>query len=155
MAPIMICSSSPLPAKRLVCALGLCLALLVTGCESPGWARSLNAAFTGTRERPTAKEEEAHRREYLSTHSRRSMHWLLGNCVETGMSHNEVSRILGEEGIREAKDNWVKTKGGTYQLGDEVYGYGPNSDGETVYLVFRDNQLVSFEGGEFRRKAAQ
>ena len=62
--------------------------LMLAGCESPEWTRSLNDSFAAT-DQPSAKSEEQHRQEYVATHSHESMHWLLSHCVEMGMSYRE------------------------------------------------------------------
>src|SRR5262245_32309762 len=123
------------------CLAILIVALAAVGCESPAWVRSLNNAFALRPSEPGVQEREEHRREYLATHSRKSMRWLLAHCVNVGMSYKEVCRALGEEGAREEQDNWIKNRGGPYQVGDDVYAFGPDNEGQSVYLVFRDDQL--------------
>lgn len=80
------------------------------------------------------------------------MSWLLAHCVAPGMSYKEVCRALGEEGSPEANDRWIKTRGTTYQVGDDTYCFGPDSEGQSVYLVFREDKLIGFDPEAFRRK---
>ncbi|MGQ0637214.1 MAG: hypothetical protein ACT4QC_21610 [Planctomycetaceae bacterium] len=135
---------------RLALVLGMAA---FAGCESPAWVRSLNDAFTMRRAENALAQQESHRREYVASHSRQSMRWLLGHCVNTGMPYKEVCRALGEDGARESHDTWIKTRGGPYQVGDEVYAFGPDNEGQSVYLVFRDDQLIGFDPDEFRKEA--
>jgi hypothetical protein len=126
------------------------LALLTfAGCESPEWTRSLNDSFSAA-EKTGPKTEEEHRREYVATHSHESMRWLLSHRVQTGMSYNQVRHVLGEDGTLETGDRKLMTGGGNYRVGDEMYAFGPDSKGKTVYLAFRENRLVNFEPSEFK-----
>lgn len=123
--------------------------LTIAGCESPEWTRSLNDSFSAT-EKPTPKAEEQHRQEYVATHSHESMRWLLSHCVEMGMSYRKVCHIMGEDGTLETGDRKLMTGGGNYRVGDEMYAFGPDSEGKTVYLAFREDRLVNFERSEFK-----
>ncbi len=125
------------------------LTLALAGCESAEWTRTLNESFNGTA--PSGpRNEEDHRREYIATHSRKSMRWLLGHCVKTGMSYAEVCRVMGEEGERETKDRWLKTTGMNVRVDDEVYAFGPDSDGRILYLFFREDRLINFDPSDFK-----
>jgi hypothetical protein len=124
-------------------------AMALTGCESPSWTHSLNESFNAKEEgRPRTEEE--HRKEYIATHSRKSMRWLLAHRVNTGMSYQNVCHVLGEDGKREERDRWLKTGGVNIRIDDEVYSFGPDSDGRILYLFFRDDRLINFEPEEFR-----
>jgi hypothetical protein len=141
-----------LPLRRWPAAPVIALAAaLCAGCETPAWVRSLNEAFAARRPDASFEAQETHRHDYLATHSRQSMRWLLGHCVDAGMSYKEVCRALGEEGARETQDTWIKTRGGPYQVGDDVYAFGPDNEGQSVYLVFREDQLIGFDPEEFRK----
>lgn len=130
---------------------GMLLALAVSaGCESPDWTRSLNDSFAQHHERPSAKSEEAHRREYQATKSHESMRWLLAHCIHTGMSYNQVCQVMGEDGNLETQDRQLKSGGGNYRIDDEMYGFGPDDKGKTVYLAFRENRLINFDAEQFR-----
>ena len=127
----------------------LLVSLLPIGCESlhdagvPG-----TEAFIDSGSR--AAEEEAHRRMYQEQRSPAAMQWLLAHRVHSGMSVADVGGIFGEEGVREYNDLSIKTNGGHYRTGDQIYRWGPDSSGQTVYLVFRDGNLVNFDPNEFR-----
>ncbi|HEY2253866.1 MAG TPA: hypothetical protein VGH74_22480 [Planctomycetaceae bacterium] len=129
---------------------GWIAAIAMAGCESPEWTRSLNDSFFAATDHPSAKTEESHRQEYVATHSHESMRWLLSNCVEMGMSYKKVCHIMGEEGTPVAGDNRVLSGGGNYRLGDEVYAFGPDTKGKTVYLAFREDRLVNYDRSEFK-----
>jgi len=147
MAPIMLTGF-----RKVVPGL-LFVAVFCAGCESASWMRSLHSSFAQQTEQER-RNEEAHRKRYRETHDRKSLHWLLSHRVETGMSYKDVCKIVGEDGTREARDNWLKSKGATYQLGDDIYAFGPDSEGQTVYLAFREDMLVNYDPLDFRSSAA-
>jgi len=125
-------------------------AIVLAGCESPAWTKSLNESF-GVREDDSGpRTEEEHRREYVKTHSRKSMRWLLSHSVKAGMTYEQVCHVLGEDGERETKDRWLKTGGINVRVDDEVYSFGPDSDGRILYLFFRDDRLINFDASEFK-----
>jgi hypothetical protein len=124
-------------------------AMLISGCESPSWTHSLNESFHAQEEgRPRTEEE--HRREYIATHNRKSMRWLLAHCVNPGMSYQKVCHVLGEDGKHEERDRWLKTGGVNIRIDDEVYSFGPDSDGRMLYLFFRDDRLINFNPEDFQ-----
>lgn len=141
-----LCSHRQVPS--FLAGVGLFLVGLLSGCETSGWAHKLERAFS-SRPQSTSAEEERYRRMYLGNHDRQALYWLLRHRIHSGMPYGDVCRILGEEGVRESRDNWIKTNGGNYQLGDDAYAFGPDSDGQTLYLVFRDDKLVNFDPTEF------
>jgi len=123
---------------------------VAVGCESPDWTRSLNDSYA-QQERPSSKSEEQHRQDYQATKSHEALRWLLANCVRTGMSYNQVCQVLGvEDGTLETHDRQLKSGGGNYRVDDEMYGFGPDTKGKTVYLAFRENRLVNFDADQFR-----
>jgi hypothetical protein len=124
------------------------LLLGLAGCESPDWARSMRDQLGAPPE--TRKELiEQYRQDYAATHNRRAMRWLLGHCVESGMTYPEVCKVFGEDGDLETHDRQFKSNGGNYQVGDEMYAW-KDDQGRVVYLAFRDSRLVNFEQSEFR-----
>ncbi|HTI50818.1 MAG TPA: hypothetical protein VL475_07700 [Planctomycetaceae bacterium] len=130
---------------------GILLATTLSGCETPGWAQRLDDAFSASpRDKGHARdEEERQRKKYAGSRDREALHWLLRHRVDSGMSYHEVCRTLGEDGVRESRDNWIKNNGGNYQVGDDVYAFGPDNKGQTLYLVFREDKLVNFDPKEF------
>ena len=134
-----------------ILAAGL-IALADIGCESPSWTHSLNESFNAKDGDPASgpRTEEEHRREYVETHSRKSMRWLLGHRIRPGMSYNEVCHVLGEEGERETKDRALKTTTTNVRIDDEVYSFGPDSEGRSLYLFFRDERLINFDPADFQ-----
>lgn len=129
--------------------IGACVvSLAFAGCESPSWTHSLNESFHA-RSADGPRTEEDHRREYVATHSRKSLRWLLSHCVNTGMSYAEVCHALGEEGEVRKKDPAMKT-GVNVRIDDEVYEFGPDSEGRVLVLFFREDRLINFDPSDFR-----
>jgi len=141
-----------LTATRLLLP-GLLFLVMFAGCESASWVRSLNDAFSRQAEQDR-RSEEVFRKRYRETHDRKALHWLLSHRIESGMSYGDVCKIIGEDGTREGRDTWLKAKGGAFQLGDEVYAFGPDSEGQTVYLAFREDRLYNFDSLAFQSSAA-
>lgn len=129
-----------------VCA-GLA-ALVLAGCESPSWTHTLNESFAAKDEGGPRTEEE-HRHDYIANHSRKSLRWLLAHRVKPGMSYEQVCHVLGEDGTREERDRWLKTKGINIRIDDDVYSFGPDSDGRNLYLFFREDRLINFDPTDF------
>lgn len=135
-------------ALRLVLALLAVTATSACGCSSisnsgtGGFASLLNSE---SRQR----EEERHRSRYQEERSPADLNWLMRNCVESGMTPSEINGVLGEHGQRVYDDDWIKNRGGHYHAGDDTWKWGPDREGNSVYLVFRGNKLVNFDPNEF------
>lgn len=133
-------------SRRLLAVLGLGAASIV-GCSVlhqagvPGLEQYVKDPHA-----PRVAEE---REKYQVHHDGQSLNWLLAHRVHTGQSVAEVSGILGEEGERYWNDTALKN-GGAYLQTDEGYRWGPDSNGRSVILFFRDGKLVNFNPDEFR-----
>lgn len=127
----------------------LCGVILTVGCESPGWVRSLKESFSMSGD-AEYRLEEKHRREYQANHDKSSLRWLLAHRIDTGMSYGEVCQVLGEDGEQEHVDRWLKTKGSTYRLDDVIYRFGPDNEGHSYYLGFREDKLINYDREHFR-----
>ena len=79
-----------------------------------------------------------------------SLRWLLGNRIASGMSLFEVAEVLGSKGERVWNDHQFKVGAGRYQETDETYKWGPDSSGSSVYLVFREGNLVNYDPKQYR-----
>lgn len=125
------------------------MAAVLSGCEAlhdagvPGMSPFIDFESR-------VQEEEHYRMLYRTERSPKAMRWLMANRLQSGMERAEVDRIFGESGEREYGDRWLKTNGGHYRSGDTVYKWGPDSEGTTVYLVFRDGVLVNYDPDEYR-----
>lgn len=129
--------------------LGLGLTLGQVGCETAGWNGRLLEAFAGSSNHD-AELEERHRSAYVQHRTRSDLYWLLGHRIETGMTVAEVAVVLGERGEKEPRGQWVRQ--GDFRIDDEIYRYGPDSEGQSVYLVYREGRLVNHNREDFTRK---
>jgi hypothetical protein len=100
------------------------------------------------------RDEVEYRDRYLTTKDPAALRWLLEHRIHSGMSVADVNLVLGEDGERQYNDQWIKTKGGYYRTGDEVYHWGPDNEGRGLYLVFRDEQLVNFDPEDYSNAVA-
>lgn len=103
-----------------------------------------------TREKSTIREEDTQRLRFREERDPAAMRWLLANRVRTSMTVEDVEQVFGEPGIREVGDRWIKKSNGLYHEGDVIYKWGPDSEGHTIYLAFRDGHLVNFEAEEYK-----
>lgn len=132
---------------RLVC--GAVIIGSLAGCEAPSWSHKLNESFqAASSEESGPRTAEAHRREYASTRSRRSLHWLLAHEIQPGMTYRAVCNVIGEEGERELGDQSLKKTSAHIRIDDETYGW-PDSEGHVLCLFFRDNRLINFDPRDF------
>ena len=118
---------------------------LLEGCEG---LHEMNIAKWGDTQ-DGHKQEEVHRKQYQADRDPAALRWLLAHRIHTSMRVEEVNNVLGEEGAREYNDNWLTTKGGQYRTDDKVYKWGPDANGRSVYLVFRDGRLTNFDPSEY------
>ena len=95
------------------------------------------------------REEEQQRQQYVTTQDPQAFRWLLANRIDTGMTRGEVERVLAQEGGREWNDRKFKTHGGHYRSSDVIYRFGPDSEGWSIYLGFRDGKLINYDPREF------
>jgi hypothetical protein len=98
---------------------------------------------------PTHQDEARNRTEYQTTHSRKALRWLIANKLDAGMSLEDVSHIIGQDGELEQNSGWLKRKHGAYRVDDKAYRFGPDDKGESVYLFFREGKLVNFDPKQF------
>ncbi len=124
------------------------LALVVSGCAGIDFHDPLNLVpDTVSSGSPEAKKQ---RREFQLDRTPAAFTWLMANLVENGMTVSEVSEALGETGERYFEDREMKTHGGQYQDTDVGYKWGPDTNGRSVVLFFRDDKLVNFDPDDFR-----
>jgi hypothetical protein len=146
------------PLAAAVVTAGMFAACVTAGCESPEAARVLGQAGPAQVQRdrsprggrtPNA-EEERHRGAYQTTRDPRALRWLLSRRIENGMTREEVDRVIGEAGETEMAGAGFKRENKGIFADDMLVRYGPDADGSTIYLVFRENRLVQFEPREYR-----
>ncbi len=121
-------------------ALILVLTVQLMGCSV------MDSLINLTQQKETLfAEAEKQREEFLIERTEESIKWLLSNLAKNGMSKGDIDRIIGEQGERVFDDTDILSGDGLYRSDDLVYSWGPDKQGHSYMLVFRDNKLINFE----------
>jgi hypothetical protein len=110
--------------------------------------RVVNAVWPN-RQGATDAETGSHRSRFQIDRDPESLNWLLAREVHNGMSV-AVNEVLGESGEEVEHAGEMKRGGGQYQQTDVGYKWGPDTNGRSVVLFFREGKLVNFDPEEFR-----
>ena len=123
----------------------------IIGCTSlnEGAIRKMLAPDPET----TQADEAKNRERFQQTQDPDALRWLLGNCIENGMTRAQIEAVIGQSGRYEPNDRTIKSGNEAYLTSDKVYAFGPDSESHIYYLVLRDNRLVGFDPKEFREAA--
>lgn len=122
---------------------------LSSGCETmPDW-NSNSAMSDMHRTEKKVDKAEAYRTRYLTKRDSKALDWILKNRLYSGMSRATVAKEFGEDGQYQESSKWLKATGGTFRTTDEAYKWGPDENGRSVYLIFRDDVLVNFDPKDF------
>lgn len=78
-----------------------------------------------------------------------AFNWLLNHRVRTGMTLSEVSEALGDSGEEFSGSQDLKKGASEYQATDVAYRWGPDAQGRSVILFFRDGRLIQFNPNDF------
>ncbi len=134
-------------ASWMVCSIAIFT--LSSGCETvPEW--DSNTAMTGMhRTEKKADQAEAYRMRYLTKRDSKALDWILKNRLYSGMSRTSVAKEFGEDGEFQEASKWIKATGGTFRTSDDAYKWGPDENGRSVYLVFREGNLVNYDPKDF------
>ncbi len=124
----------------------LCGALLLTGCGTAG----LNG-FLADLGRPkiSATELQSRRAKFSQERDPAAFRWLLTHTLENGMSVQEVDHALGDSGERIYDDLKLKTQNEGFHQTDVAYKWGPDSEGRSVVLFFREGRLIQYSPEKF------
>lgn len=128
----------------------LASALCVSSLGCSGFQNTDAAGFaTLFKSESAEKAEEDRRAAFQKSRASKDLYWLLANHVQSGMTPREVGQVIGEQGRIVYNDGHFKTRGGHYQSGDRTWKWGPDRDGNSVFLVFREGGLVNFDPAQF------
>jgi len=128
-------------------ASSLLISGLILGCGLHERTPLLSMFPFGKSPNLESKEIES-RQKFLVERDPESLRWLLTHRIHNEMSATEVAAILGESGERQFDDSTFKTNGGYYQTTDVGYQWGPDSNGRSIVLFFRDGKLIQFDPNE-------
>lgn len=116
------------------------LVLAAAGCETTLPERLPGIAQLRPTEDELQKEEEC-RVKFQTDRDPESLDWLMDHCLNAGVSVEDVNALFGTEGERLENDRWVKAKS-RYREDDETWQWGPDNQGRSIYLVFREGRLI-------------
>lgn len=124
----------------------------VSGCESFGEIK-LPGMTTSAELNQEKKLAQEHREQFQINGSPEAIRWLKANRIQTGMSLQTVEQVIGNPGERVYDDDRYKARDDRYHIGDETYKWGPDSNGNSHLLVFRNNRIVNYNPKEFQAEA--
>lgn len=128
---------------RMTAALGGLLVVSLLGCST----LPILAELTPKPE-PTKQEVAEHRQKFLIDGDPDAFRWLTANQLENGMTVDEVGAVYGDPGEMLEQDGQYKNKGGLYQTTDQGYRWGPDREGKSITLFFREGRLIYFDPKE-------
>jgi hypothetical protein len=96
-----------------------------------------------------SRTADKQRERYRGTQEAAAFRWLLAKRIHTGMTLAEVNRELGQDGSRRYEDARFKARNIGVQTTDETWEWGPDKDGTTYMLFFRNDRLVNFEPSQY------
>ena len=134
--------------KRMICCAISLLSFYCMGCGNLHQTAATNG-WTFFNSTNSFQEEEQYRDRFVTEGDSQAVRWLLKNRIAGGMELNDVNQILGQRGVRQFDDGWIKNHGGTFRQSDQVYKWGPDSDGKAYMLVFRDDHLLNFNPDDY------
>ena len=134
--------------KWMVCYAISLLSFSGMGCENFHQTGAANG-WTFFNSADSLQEEEQYRELFITEGDSQAVRWLLKNRIASGLELHDVNQILGQNGVRQFDDGWIKNHGGMFFQTDRVYKWGPDSEGKTYMLVFRDDHLLNFNPDDY------
>lgn len=136
------------PLHACLC-LSVSCALAILGCS--GIDRQDPFEIFPDEDQGSVSEADNHRQQFQIHRDPKALNWLMSHEIETGMSLASVNDILGESGERVFNDTSLKRNANQYQETDIGFKWGPDTNGRSIVLFFRDGKLVNFDPEEFHR----
>lgn len=135
------------------CGFFACAALAVlaaVGCESVLRTIKLPGGPPTIAElRAEAQLADKQRKRFRRALDPAAFRWLLANRVRSGMTLGEVNRELGQDGNRRYEDAQFKARNIGVQRTDETWEWGPDKEGTTYILFFRNDRLTGFDPSQY------
>jgi hypothetical protein len=147
------CQGKTMQATAARFILGLLCASIASGCTVITALHKAGVpgldAYIKDEDAPIAMKK---RDEFLTTRDGDALRWLLTRRIETGQTLSAVNSILGEDGERVHDDNAMKTGNRNVQSTDQAYKWGPDNEGRSFVIFFRDGRVVGFDPSQYSRK---
>lgn len=126
------------------------LLVISSGCQLvdayiPGYT-----TWTATAAKEAQELEQEHRKRFQLEGDPESIRWLKANRLKQGMPLGDVNQILGMDGTPVSDRRRFIEKNSLYQNSDRLYKWGPDSRGNSHFLVFRNDRLVNYDPKEFQ-----
>ena len=123
-------------------ALSVSALLVCIGCETLHNA-GMPGLETYIKPDPAKLEEErSHREKFSANQDHESLYWLVANRVQNSMTLREVETVIGETGESIGDTGHLRSEG--IQTTDTAFMWGPDNQGHSVVLFFRDGHLTNF-----------
>lgn len=90
------------------------------------------------------REEQQHRAKYQATRSSKEFQWLQEHRLENGMTLETVNHLLGQKGKRIDGAGENPADSDAAHKHDGAYRYGPDDQGHTLQLTFKNGRVVDY-----------
>lgn len=123
-----------------------------SGCDTLGMLGKAGVPGFESYLKPTPEAiafERNKREEFVLNRSHNALFWLLAHRIESGMRLSEVEQVLGEAGEDVSDQSYQKSQQ-VHQQTDDAYKWGPDTEGKSVVLFFRDGKLANFNPKDYR-----
>lgn len=94
-----------------------------------------------------------HREKFSAERNHESLYWLVAHNVKNTMSLREVEAAIGEPGEYMTETGRMRSEG--VQATDSAFAWGPDSEGHSVILFFRDGHLTNFDPNDYDLSASK
>ncbi|WP_010587689.1 hypothetical protein [Schlesneria paludicola] len=91
--------------------------------------------------------QRVHRERFSAERNHESLYWLVANNVQNTMSLREVEAAIGEPGEYTTETGRMRSEG--VQSTDNAFTWGPDNEGYSVILFFRDGHLTNFDPSDY------
>ena len=125
--------------------------LLLASCETLK-APGSTADWFARNNKGHEREVQAYRTQWQTRRDGDAVRWLLSTQIHNGLTPEEVNERLGDIGELEVNSQVFKQQGEGFRVDDEFYRYGPDREGRTHYLGFREGKLVNFDAERYAVK---
>lgn len=125
--------------------------LLLASCETLR-APGSTADWFARNNKKHEREVQAYRTQWQTHRDGEAIRWLLATQIHNGLSPDEVNERLGDTGEREINSQEFSRRGDGFRVDDQFYRYGPDRDGQSHYLGFREGKLINFDAERYAVK---
>ena len=143
--------ATPSTLRNRCCWMLMLACLVLSSCETlkaPGSAADWFARNNKGHER----EVQSYRTQWQTRRDGEAIRWLLATQIHNGLTPEEVNERLGDSGELEINTKEFARQGDGFRVDDQFYRYGPDKQGRSHYLGFRDGKLINFDSERYAAK---